>query len=80
MNNIRAYLGGLLYGLNRALFVLILAHLGQGLFMACHSYTTGNLSFLWGIALCSAVVLICLWRIYRSLKIGANIRQFFSEL
>jgi len=79
MNEFQAFLSGLLYGANRLLFILVVAHFGQGAFMAYKAHTTGNLSLLGVTAFCSVVVLVCAWRIYRVIKQSREIRAIVEE-
>jgi len=79
MNAFRAFLGGLLYGVNRVLLVLILAHFIQGAFMAYRAYVTGDLSLIGVVAFCTAVVFVCAWRIYRTVKQSRELREVLSE-
>lgn len=79
MNAFRAFLGDVLYGVNRFLLVLILAHLFQGASMAYRAYVTGDLSLIGVVAFCTVVVFVCAWRIYRTVKQSRELREVLSE-
>lgn len=79
MTGLRAFLSGLLYGVNRILFALILAHFTQGAFMAYRAYVTGDLSLIGVTAFCTVVVLVCAWRIYKIHKQGSELRVVMDK-
>lgn len=79
MTGLRAFLGGLLYGVNHILFALILGHFIQGAFMAYRAYVTGDLSLIVVTAFCTVVVFVCVWRIYKIHKQGCELRDVMDN-
>ncbi len=47
--------------------------------MAYRAYVTGDLSLIGVVAFCTAVVFVCAWRIYRTVKQSRELREVLSE-